>query len=159
LIFVGAGIPEDVRMAIPVSLVDIMPTSLAHLGVPIPAALDGIDLHPFWSDPDAEPVERLLFLDVDRWAADTAWRAEGFRSAVRSGRFKLQHDRKTGESRFFDLDVDPLERVDATTAHPELSAQLFESLERYLAETPASPRSEALTAEEQERLESLGYLR
>jgi arylsulfatase A-like enzyme len=159
MIFVGAGIPENVRIAIPVSLVDVMPTSLAHLGVPIPAALDGIDLHPFWSEPGADPVERLLFLDVDRWAADTAWRIEGSRSAVRSGRFKLQLDRETGESRFFDLDVDPLERADVKAAHPELSAQLLGSLERYLTETPANPRSEALTTEERKRLESLGYLR
>jgi len=158
LVFAGAGVRAGVRVAMPVSLVDVMPTSLALLGVPIPASLDGIDLHGTWQAPDSAPAERPLYLDADHRMTAAGRLAEGSRRGVRWGRFKLEHDLETRESRLFDLAVDPAERTDVKKAHPEVAARLSDALERYLEKAPAGRRSEPLTEEERRLLESLGYL-
>jgi arylsulfatase A-like enzyme len=159
LVFAGAGIPAGVRVTTPVSLVDVMPTTLAVLGVPIPDSLDGIDLQSLWKQPDPALAQRLLFLDATRNITEQGRLVGGSRRGVRWGRFKLEHDAETRESRLFDLTLDPAERHDVEDTHPEVAARLFEALKEYLEQAPASRRSEPLGEEERRLLESLGYLR
>jgi arylsulfatase A-like enzyme len=158
LVFAGPGIPKATRIAAPVSLVDVMPTILTHLGVSVPARLDGVDLQPLWSKSDDEPAKRPLYLDASQRRADAEGPIEKARTGVRWGRFKLHRNHDTGESRLFDLAADPRERVDVEEANPELSARLLGFLEAYLAERPANARREEFRQEERRRLEALGYL-
>ncbi len=160
LIVRGPGVPQGTRVRTPVSLVDVMPTCTALLGVPVPAGLDGIRLQPFWERPAARSPERLLYFE-----ADVTFPPPGpgpvpvgpFR-AVRNERFKLHLDTRTKQTLLFDLAADPGERRDAAREHPELAGALRARLEQFLGRQGADAGVRTLTEDELERLRSLGYV-
>jgi len=78
--------------------------------------------------------------------------------AVRSGRYKLLVDRRSGARRLFDLDRDPGERVDVQADHPELARRLHAALEELARGAREVAPPAELTPEERERLQALGYL-
>jgi len=153
LILAGPGVPAGVRVREPVSLVDVMPTALTLLALPAPAGLDGLDLGPLFAGAGATLGERILFAEAD-------WRNEedDVLRAVRSGRYKLLVDRRSGARRLFDLDRDPGERVDVQADHPELARQLHAALEAFARGAREVAPPAELTPEERERLQALGYL-
>ncbi len=111
------------RLATPVSLVDLMPTSLALLGQPAASALDGRDVSPALVCTAMTPEP--LFFSLDKERASLA--------AVRWGEHKLLVDRATGDRRLFalppeggELAVDPAEAGAVTTQ----LAGLLEAFER-----------------------------
>ena len=85
--------------------------------------------------------------------------------AIALGRWKLiEHlDSAGGPSRFelFDRDADPLDQVDVADRHPDVVADLAAKLEawrRWALERRVEADSiDSMTAEELERLRSLGY--
>jgi arylsulfatase len=153
LILRGPGVPEGVRVATPVSLVDVAPTLLSTLGVKPPDGLDGIDLSPLWQR-DVNGLElRMLYSEAD-------WKnviPDATRS-VRQGRFKLVTDRATGSYALYDLESDPGETRDVASGHPAVAQRLLERLERRMGRQIEAPRARALDLSETERLRSLGYL-
>jgi arylsulfatase A-like enzyme len=154
LIAAGPGLPEGVRVPEAVSLVDVQPTLLTLLGVPVPPGLDGIDLAPAWQDPGRRAPERVLFAEADHHG-DVA---EGNTRAARQGRFKLHYDILSGEARLFDLEKDPLELSPmAPEAVPEGSELMQQLRESMLVQRQRQKRA-PLSAEEIERLRGLGYL-
>lgn len=153
LLFVGPALPAGVRVREPVSLVDVMPTAFAVLGQPVPRGLDGLDLSPLWQRPGASLGERFLFGEAD-WRNDE----DDVTRSVRSGRWKLVFDRRTGERRLYDLGRDPRERRDVQAEHPELAQRLHAELEQFMREARETPPPAELSPEEIERLEELGYL-
>jgi hypothetical protein len=60
----GKGIPANMRIEQPVSLVDIVPTILSQAGVRPPADLDGRDLSPLWRGEQIDEFEhRTMFAE------------------------------------------------------------------------------------------------
>jgi arylsulfatase A-like enzyme len=156
LLFNGPGLPAGRRVVEPVSLVDVVPTVLAQLGVPAPSELDGRDLAPLWRG-EAPPQLRDRTLLGE---ADHSGEAPNLTASARHGRFKLVLDRASGEARLFDLQADPAESRDTSSQHPEQVARLRAEIERLLAEPPLGRplELEPLHLAEVERLEALGYL-
>jgi choline-sulfatase len=151
LVIAGPGVPARV-VPDQVRVVDVMPTLLARLGVPVPAAVQGADLAPL-----ARGERMSLLAHSESWYPRYPYGWSELRS-VQDGRFKLVH---APRPELFDLQQDPREAHDLATEQPERVATLtraLEEMERRLsnAHAPAGPR--ALDAETEERLAALGYV-
>jgi arylsulfatase A-like enzyme len=155
LIMRGGGAPAGVRVPTTVSLIDVMPTILAAVGVPPPGPLDGVDLAPTWRGDAAAIGERYLFHEADHNNVEP-----DVTFAVRHDRDKLHFNRLTGNVMLFDLGTDPGEHHDVSAAHPDLTAELRARLDAFRAEaSSAGAGAVTLTPEQVERLKSLGYVR
>ncbi|MBM3879223.1 MAG: DUF4976 domain-containing protein [Verrucomicrobia bacterium] len=107
LIVVGPDIPAGRRIAAPVYLQDIMPTTLELAGLPKP---DHVQFH---------SLLPLLRGQTDRSPYDAIYGAYlGLQRAVTSEGYKLILYPKIPKARLYDLQTDPLERVDLA-ARPE----------------------------------------
>jgi arylsulfatase A-like enzyme len=156
LILAGPGVPRGVTVDAPVSLVDLLPTVLAQLGIPAPANVDGVDLAPAWRG-GALP-ERLIFGEADHNNVVDGKPVIDIKRMARSGREKLHHDRATDGVQLYDLGADPREQQDLATMAPERAAELRAALQRFLDAAIAAETSGAVpTPEELELLRELGY--
>jgi arylsulfatase len=157
LVLSGPGLPRGRRVSEPVSLIDVLPTVLALLGVPAPEDLDGLDLRPLWTGGASAALRDRAFFGE----ADHGNQPDDRTRSVRRGRFKLILDRPTGESRLYDLVADPRETRDVSAEHPveaaALRRELDDHLERTTPRTPPVPLPD-LERDDVERLRALGYL-
>ena len=165
LILRGPGVPAGLRVAAPVSLVDVVPTVLGLAGAAAPAGLDGVDLSRLWREGDPLALdERLVFGEASGGLTFELVVGENYfpiYSSVRQGRFKLVHDTKSDRDALYDLAADPREQRDVAAAHPELAARLGGILRARrdcegCGEQPGVPV--ALPPEDAERLRALGYV-
>ncbi len=152
LIFAGAGLPAGVRVAEPVSLVDLLPTVLALLGVPAPDDIDGVDVSGLWNG--AGPAGRPLVAEANHWIGnDTA----NFRRALRRGSWTLHYDAESDRSALYDLREDPTEQRDVASRFPEIASELRRELAPFVPETrpvtPPEPPEDLV-----ETLRRLGYV-
>lgn len=135
------GCPSGASVARPVSTVDLAPTVLARLGVPVPAG---------------------LALDGDDLLADGArgvYSQSAKRVALRDGDWKVTWRR--GESPvLYHLAEDPGELHDLATEHPDRLRLLMSQLQEMRRLPPLSrPVVRGNTSEEaREHLQALGYL-
>ncbi|MGH9464366.1 MAG: sulfatase-like hydrolase/transferase, partial [Thermoanaerobaculia bacterium] len=131
------------------SSLDIVPTVLGVLGLPVPAGLDGIDLLGAAPDPRRP---RLLF---HRTSAP-----KGAAYAVRAGRFKAISRPSHARQELYDLERDPGEAENLVLERPDLFAGLGLLLAQHIAASDQAPTGDAveLTAEAREALEALGYV-
>jgi arylsulfatase A-like enzyme len=113
LLVLGPGIPAGVRTREPVSLVDLVPTISALLGIPAPDGVDGRDLSALWREPDGVASERSLFYEADSWFDNTS---RNFRRAVRKGRYKLHYDDLAESLELYDLERDSPQSRPSCTA-------------------------------------------
>ena len=158
LILLGPGVPAGARVATPVSLVDLMPTSFAYLGLPLPPDLDGVDIRGTWLASMEEPVERLLYFEADCAPPDAKGvLVPGSKRAIRDERYKLHYDQRTEETALYDLRADPTELRDVQAEHGDLVARLLGDLAAFLATAP-DPLDAPLTEDQLRRLEELGYV-
>jgi arylsulfatase A-like enzyme len=160
LILRGPGIPRGRVVAEPVSLVDLVPTILAVLGLPASGPFDGIDLSPSWSDPVRPLPERLLFGEADHGnLAPDGEPVIDSRRMARRGSVKLCSDRLARREELYDLARDPAERHDLSAQEPGRTAQLSAALDRHLAaQAPSQDNQTALSEADLELLRSLGYV-
>ena len=141
---------EPGTVAGPVALVDIYPTLLRELGLPL---LEGMAGRPLPRSPleDANG-ERILFAETSRRA--------NLRAAV-SSRFKLIETLPDGTHEFYDRLKDPEEKHNlAPSTDPEF-ARLRQALAGWLDEMAKNAREETtadLSDENLRRLRSLGYV-
>ena len=145
--------PPSGRVETPVMLVDVVPTVLDVIGLPMPSELRGRSLLPLFEHPSAfgerirlaeYPGHQALYLD----------------------RFKLLHRAKgprTG-TRLFDVTADREERNDVSADHGALVEHLLLEAERLREETRAESSEDAgdeelpeVTPEMLEELKDLGY--
>jgi arylsulfatase A-like enzyme len=136
-----------------VSLVDVLPTTLDLLGLPVPAGLAGRSLVPAMLGKAlaSEPAlaETRLFEEWDSIERDS-WRLL----------------RRRGEEEFllFDHESDPWDQRDLASANPEVVTELRRELERRLAAAaalapePGTNGAPALSDEQLESLRNLGYV-
>jgi arylsulfatase A-like enzyme len=144
--------------------IDILPTMLDHLGIPLPDGIDGeaIDLE------RAEPLDRVRFGQAAKpWQeveTDPRWTNMLKTRCVRSGKYKLVQVPYAGREELYDLESDPAEQVELlATSDPEAEAaarRLREQLEAWAASArPLPSRFDPSQREETiERLRALGYL-
>jgi arylsulfatase A-like enzyme len=155
LIFWGDGLPRGLRVSQPVSLVDVMPTLTAQLGIPSPSGIEGISLDAYWREGSEAPDRGPIFSETSTWMGNTE---EDFRHAVRSGAHTLHRDGRSGAYALYDLRADPLEQVDIAPREPERVAELRRELDRFAqAERVPAPLA-PLSDEETEELRRLGYV-
>ena len=150
-------------------LVDVMPTVLELVGLPVPEDLDGRSLAPlvlgereqleprpaFAELRTLDPVCRDEHLSIDCW--------KGAHS-VQTDRFKLVRSVDGSTEELYDLESDPGETRNVAADHPEVVAEHRALLEAHLARgarLALRPESQDGTAELgdelRERLEALGY--
>jgi arylsulfatase A-like enzyme len=170
IIRLPGGQARGTRVARVTRTIDVMPTTLDVLGVP-PATdeMQGQSLVPYWRDSHVVP-ERIAFTE--------ALATPHEKKSVRTARYKYilslpekivrRHGRnflpdRPLQSQLFDLQVDPVERINLLAAQPdEATAAVAASLDRALREHVAGERGEAeptrLDENAIERLRALGYV-
>lgn len=145
-------LPEGMRIRSPVRTVDILPTVLDLLEVPVPPGLAGRSLRPL--------VERRsLDLDLAAYAESIEF-ASTFGAAplrsLRRGPWKYIHQ---VEAELYHLDDDPNERVNLAAQQPERVAQMRSELESLVgASKPRGNAAATIGPGEREQLAALGYV-
>jgi arylsulfatase A-like enzyme len=147
----GSGPLAPRRVEEVVRLVDLAPTILEHLQLPIPAHVQGASLLPVLKGEDTS--SRAVF---------SQWGALGMKS-MRVGNWKVVY---YPQSRFlFDLSQDPFEQRNLAKRHPGQERGLHDSLEQILAESRTlreslgpAPSPPELSDEVRKELKALGYL-
>jgi arylsulfatase A-like enzyme len=145
-----AGTVEQV-----VSLVDLTPTVLDVVGVPLPDSFEGRSLLPLLEDPSSRLDRTHVFSESGK-----------NQRAIRSDRFKLVHvpdeaDRKALRGvahELYDLERDRGETRNLTAERPEVRDRLSRELARWKREA-SPPRSAppVISDELKERIRALGY--
>lgn len=95
-------------VTLPTGHIDVAPTLLGLVGVEPPATMKGRD----------------LTHDASGRVVPLATRPPLSQAGVRAGRWKLVHWDETGASELFDLAVDPDERTDLSSRHPDIVGTL-----------------------------------
>jgi arylsulfatase A-like enzyme len=148
LIRTSGAVDAGRRLTRAANLVDVMPTLLALANVDAPEGIEGEDL----LGPDAT--------DEASFSAATKHR-EGVH-AVRTERYKLIFDGKTGSVSLFDLEADPGEYRDIASEKAVEAQKLLALLSRHIEESRRfrlHPQNAIIPDEIRKRLESLGYLK
>jgi arylsulfatase A-like enzyme len=145
----------DERMRAPVSLVDLMPTILAAVGVQAPPGLPGVSLWPALTtgaEVSARGPARALFAEGVLYGTR--------RQSVRRWPLKLVVDLDSGKLTLFNLLADPGERADrgetdgeAVRALLHLAQETFGTPQTAVARAPA-----VIDAATRENLRALGYI-
>jgi arylsulfatase len=149
----------------PVSTVDIFPTLLELLELPLPEPVDGVSL---LGALDGAPLaERALFTEatqpVNELEAGSPWPNQAKPRAVRRGRWKLVEAPYLELTQLFDLETDPGEQVDLIAAPTPQSRVEAPLLQRELDLWSRDPRPRGVrfnstqVDEVHERLQALGY--
>jgi arylsulfatase A-like enzyme len=97
-----------------VSLLDTAPTLLEFLGIPRPSAYEGHSML------DGRARLALFFTDYSLPLV-----------GLRDGSWKVIHDLRSGRSRWFDLERDPGETADLSSAHAEEARRYRDLLESW----------------------------
>jgi arylsulfatase A-like enzyme/tetratricopeptide (TPR) repeat protein len=136
----------------PVSLVDVLPTTLDLLGVNVPKPLDGASRAPLMGDSNAPGVD-VLYAETYYPRFHFGWSEL---VGVRNDRFKLIRGSK---SRLYDYEHDPVESADLASRQPGTVARLDQILTRMTAgQSGQTPRPGGPAPEVASRLQSLGYV-
>ena len=146
----------SVRLAATIDLGDLAPTILDLAGLEPPETMLGRSLVSLLEGRrrDETPVIGKEKLSTQHYV-------------LRDRTFSLIHDFSTGRSQLFDRSADRHELDDVVEERPDLAASLLAELEDQIRRNRASrarilgdevPRARPFSAEDQERLRSLGYL-
>ena len=116
----------------PAAVYDVLPTLAAVAGVALPAdrPIDGEDISPLLRGERFERARPLY------WEFDDA---QGFRYALRQGRFKLLADRALGRVSLHDLVADRFEVVERAAEAPDVVARLLVELRAIRASVEGDP--------------------
>lgn len=133
LVIVGPGVAPQV-VETPVQTIDLLPTTLAAQGIPLPARIRGRDLAPLVTGDPAADRQGLAFAETDDY------------TMVARGTDRLICERQAAACSLFDLARDPSERV-ASADRPERVRELKKltaAIERENGRLEASGIPEAL---------------
>jgi len=139
---------EPQRLPEVVSIIDIAPTLLELVGVPIPDDFGG---RPF-------PIDGTRFDPAGDRPAFSDTRRSADKRAVVFGDWKLIEDRKTGAREVYRIGTDPGERLDLKDQHPEALATLEALLKKMEETEEVEIAPETMSPEMIESLKSLGYI-
>lgn len=151
------GLPGGVRVAQPVSALDILPTILDLVGQPVPSGLPGRSLAPLWRTAPAggaPPERRPVFLELAP--------PKPFRWAVVDGDRKLILDPASPATpELYDLASDPGEKLNLAAREPAEVERLRAELRTWARKNPRAPDQrtrDRLDDDLRKELEALGYL-
>jgi arylsulfatase A-like enzyme len=126
------GLAQVKTVTVPVSLVDIEPTTLMLAGAMPDRRTHAWNLLPFLTEGDrAGNPKRPIFLYADITDGVVQHEARG----VLLGRYKLVRDLSTGSMEMFDVVADPDEKTDVSARHPAERTELAGVLEGWERET------------------------
>jgi choline-sulfatase len=166
LIRLPDGMHGGTRLDLPVASVDVVPTLVNYLGLPMPAGVDGlaIDL----TNPRQTMVSRTRFGEAtkpwDEVETDPRWFNNRKARCVRDGPFKYIHTAYRETEELYDLSSDPHERDNLLASRaPEFLARVAELRGKLDAWTATQkPLPSHFDREQREetvrRLKALGYL-
>jgi arylsulfatase A len=123
-------LPSDRVVETPVSLMDLLPTILAAIGVDPSRSvgpLDGQSIWPMLQEPTSKPDDRAFYWHLPHYTNQGS-KPSG---AIRRGRWKLVHDYESDVHELFDLDTDPSEAVDVAAKNAETVQDLKRSLDAW----------------------------
>jgi arylsulfatase A-like enzyme len=170
-------VPKGVKIEEPVELIDVMPTLLEYAGLSSPPAIQGQSLRPLLPADGGDGTVT---------AAGTAWMRrpiiaekqpqggsghplETESYAIIDGNWKLIHNvarpPERPEYELFDFYKDPLDQANVAAEHPDVVERLGKTVDawhRMALQAKLKPDSEGtkgMTAEQLERLRSLGYVK
>ncbi|MFH2000654.1 MAG: sulfatase [Planctomycetota bacterium] len=140
----------------PVSTLDLMPTLLLIMGLPIPRGIHGENILPQRNGAVEGGGRKHRFIFTES-AYDTAWKK------VQSERFSMIFNKDTRSCKLFDLDNDPMEQDDVLDLFPEAFQTHWDAINTWLDEErrwekPESPTIN-LSDEVEKRLRGLGYIK
>ncbi len=138
------GQREGRRIATPVSLVDVMPTVLAALGLPPARDVDGVSLL------GEIPEQRALFAESFDGKGEIA-------RALRRGSRKFVHHRGRADA-LYELASDPSELRDLSGTEAAEASERAAELAAWLKAMAGRGAGAPISPEEAERLKALGYL-
>jgi arylsulfatase A-like enzyme len=159
----------------PVQLIDVMPTVVDLSGLPPPPKMQGRSLAPLVAAGDADGAARtkrgappaISERPVPEALEDDPPVTESY--AITIGEWKLVHNRTrkpaAPEFELYDVRTDPREQSNVAPANPEVVGRLAKALDGWhkmaLAARlePDGEAAQGMTAEQLERLRSLGYVR
>ncbi len=165
LIFRGPGVPAGREVDVLARTTDIMPTVLDLAGV-APGRrprMDGRSLVDLWQ-PQAVDPHRAAYADslnmlTYQTPAGTADRKNDMLFVLREGRWKyIHHLLRPAASELYDLLADPHEAVNLIDSHGEIAAKMRAALRARGCFPRGRSGTEAMSAEDEARLRSLGYL-
>jgi len=146
LVVAGPGVPVAAVVAAPVSLIDLMPTALARLAVPAPAA-DGVDLSAAMAG--APLAARSLYAESFAPLLDFGW------SPLRSLRDGTWKYIAAPRPELYDMAADAGETRDRRAEVPDVARRLAASVAAISGDEPTAMPVAGETAR---RLQSLGYV-
>ena len=167
LILWGPGVPQGRRIPQTVSLLDVMPTLLEISGLQPPEEMQGRSLVPLLggAGPEADPAI------VERAATNEPTGApppvDSESHAIIVGEWKLIHNSRGSEGKpefeLYAQRTDPLDQHDVAAQHPDVVARLSSALKDWRGRALAArlkpeADTQGLSAEDLERLRSLGYV-
>lgn len=152
IVRLGKDLPAGRVVSSRVRLIDIMPTVLDSLGIPVPSGVRGTSLLPYARGKRTADlpvhIETFYPRETFGWSAligliDGAWKY------IRAPTPEL-----------YDLPLDPHEEKNLASAEPAVLREEARKLDEFLARSGArkGPAGRAVSAAEAERLRSLGYL-
>jgi len=121
----GGGLHR--RVAPQVRAMDVFPTVLDALALPVPDGLDGVSLLPLLHGGRASPETETAFAEY--------LIVDPERKAIRRDGLKLILDPASGAASLFDLRADPTEQRDVASTRPAETAELRARLEHRLRAT------------------------
>jgi len=157
----GRILPDTVIKE-PVGLIDLGPTILSLIGLPIPKSFYGLDLSRSLLMRAPLPQNRPLFFQrgYPRKKVKMASKyGEGHQFGVRMGKWKYFVGWGEKTEQLFNLQTDPGEKINVHQKYSELSKFLAMKIETWKKSFLRSPStSKKLSNEDVEALKALGYL-
>jgi arylsulfatase A-like enzyme/Flp pilus assembly protein TadD len=148
----GPGVPRGVIVRSRAATIDVLPTAMGLLGFGVDPTLVGRDLRPLMAahavSDDPLYGESLFGRLNCHWASLRSWVKDDWKLIVGS------------QPELYNLAQDPQEGHDLARAEPERVKRMIDELQRALQRiAPAGDRARPnpVTAEQEERLRSLGY--
>jgi arylsulfatase A-like enzyme/Tfp pilus assembly protein PilF len=151
LVFSGPGVPAGV-VSDQVRIVDVMPTALSLLGIPIPPAVQGTNLMPLAAGQHLD-----LVAHSESWYPRYHYGWSELRS-IQDGRFKFI---RAPRMELYDLEADRSEQHDRSKEYASRLdgyARALDKFESGTAREGAAAGPRPIDAETEERLAALGYV-
>ena len=162
----GRSTPGESDVA--VQLVDVMPTLLELLEIPVPSGVDGQSLAPAVlgrvDDPPMRPIfAELMLYSEECEGLEPLDPCPGHRLSVQTERFKLVSSLEPREERLYDLLEDPGETTDVSARFGEELERHRSLIEQYIADAPRRQAGEKappaqVDEDTQQQLDALGYI-
>ncbi|MCH2110894.1 MAG: sulfatase [Polyangiaceae bacterium] len=119
LLISAPGLISHQRVSAPVQTVDILPTVLSGLDIPIPPTIRGRDLLPTLEASKAADKQA----ETDEFLGEALAETDQ-QTLLAQGKWRLICQKASGACRLFDSEEDPQQLVDRSREHPEVASRL-----------------------------------